>query len=172
MTPVVVDASAGVELMAGTKTGRALRVLLPPEPVLWAPETIYIEVGAVLRRCARRTPRGGPAHRRPKAGGWAHASGARAALALTPLNLVARADPASVVGLVRISPRDFRGIGGPDATQARGCTTSETKLSCCDGAREPGSGAEPQVGAVAPRGGQAAGWRMTVWPSFSSSRTR
>ncbi len=36
--------------MAGTKTGRALRVLLPPEPVLWAPETIYIEVGAVLRR--------------------------------------------------------------------------------------------------------------------------
>jgi predicted nucleic acid-binding protein len=50
VTPVVVDASAGVELMAGTKTGRALRVLLPPEPVLWAPETIYIEVGAVLRR--------------------------------------------------------------------------------------------------------------------------
>jgi len=50
VTPVVVDASAGVELIAGTKTGRALRVLLPPEPVLWAPDTIYVEVGSVLRR--------------------------------------------------------------------------------------------------------------------------
>lgn len=50
MTPVVVDASAGVELIEGTKTGRALRVLLPPDPVLWAPETIYVEVGTVLRR--------------------------------------------------------------------------------------------------------------------------
>ena len=36
--------------MAGTKTGRALRVLLPPDPVLWAPDTIYVEVGTVLRR--------------------------------------------------------------------------------------------------------------------------
>lgn len=50
MTPVVVDASAGVELIAGTKVGRALRMLLPPDPVLWAPETIYVEVGTVLRR--------------------------------------------------------------------------------------------------------------------------
>ncbi|MGH8835689.1 MAG: type II toxin-antitoxin system VapC family toxin [Actinomycetes bacterium] len=50
MTTVVVDASAGVELLAGTKIGRALRLLLPPDPVLWAPETIYVEVGTVLRR--------------------------------------------------------------------------------------------------------------------------
>jgi predicted nucleic acid-binding protein len=50
VTPVVVDASAGVELIAGTKVGRALRVLLPPDPVLWAPETIYVEVGTVLCR--------------------------------------------------------------------------------------------------------------------------
>lgn len=50
MTPVVVDASAGVEMIANTTRGRALRVLLPPEPVLWAPDTIYVEVGSVLRR--------------------------------------------------------------------------------------------------------------------------
>jgi predicted nucleic acid-binding protein len=50
VTPVVVDASAGVEIIAGTKVGRALRLLLPPDPVLWVPETLYVEVGTVLRR--------------------------------------------------------------------------------------------------------------------------
>lgn len=33
MTPVVIDASAGVELIADTTRGRALRALLPPDPV-------------------------------------------------------------------------------------------------------------------------------------------
>ncbi len=50
MTPVVIDASAGVELITDTITGRALRALLPPDAVPWAPETFYIEVGTVLRR--------------------------------------------------------------------------------------------------------------------------
>ncbi len=50
MTPVVIDASAGVELIADTIRGRALRTLLPADAVPWAPETFYLEVGAVLRR--------------------------------------------------------------------------------------------------------------------------
>ena len=50
MTPVVIDASAGVELIANTTRGRALRALLPPDSIPWAPETIYVEVGTVLRR--------------------------------------------------------------------------------------------------------------------------
>lgn len=50
MTPVVIDASAGVELVADTARGRALRALLPADAVPWAPETFYVEVGTVLRR--------------------------------------------------------------------------------------------------------------------------
>ena len=50
MTPVVIDASAGVELIADTTRGRALRELLPADAVPWAPETFYLEVGTVLRR--------------------------------------------------------------------------------------------------------------------------
>lgn len=50
MTPVVIDASAGVELVADTVRGRALRALLPPDAVPWAPEIFYVECGAVLRR--------------------------------------------------------------------------------------------------------------------------
>ncbi len=50
MTPVVIDASAGVELIADTTRGRALRSLLPVDAVPWVPETFYIEVGSVLRR--------------------------------------------------------------------------------------------------------------------------
>lgn len=50
MIPVVIDASAGVELIADTARGRALRRLLPTDTVPWAPDTFFIEVGAVLRR--------------------------------------------------------------------------------------------------------------------------
>lgn len=50
MTPVVIDASAGVELIADTTRGRALRTLLPVDAVPWVPETFYVEVGSVLRR--------------------------------------------------------------------------------------------------------------------------
>ncbi len=50
MTPVVIDASAGVELVADTTRGRALRALLPSDAVPWAPDTFYVEVGTVLRR--------------------------------------------------------------------------------------------------------------------------
>ena len=50
MTPVVIDASVGVELIADTTRGRALRSLLPADAVPWVPETFYVEVGSVLRR--------------------------------------------------------------------------------------------------------------------------
>ncbi len=50
MTPVVIDASAGVELIADTTRGRALRTLLPADATPWVPETFYVEVGTVLRR--------------------------------------------------------------------------------------------------------------------------
>lgn len=50
MTPVVIDASAGVELAADTIRGRALRTLLPSDAVPWVPEVFYVECGAVLRR--------------------------------------------------------------------------------------------------------------------------
>jgi predicted nucleic acid-binding protein len=50
VTPVVIDASAGVELAADTVRGRALRRLLPADAIAWAPELFYVECGAVLRR--------------------------------------------------------------------------------------------------------------------------
>ncbi len=50
MRAIVIDASAGVELVADTSRGRALRSLLPVDAVPWAPETFYVEVGTVLRR--------------------------------------------------------------------------------------------------------------------------
>jgi predicted nucleic acid-binding protein len=50
VTPVVIDASAGVELAADTVRGRALRKLLPSDAVPWVPEIFYAECGSVLRR--------------------------------------------------------------------------------------------------------------------------
>lgn len=50
MIPVVIDASAGVELVVDTVHGRALRGLLPIDAVPWAPDIFYVEVGTVLRR--------------------------------------------------------------------------------------------------------------------------
>lgn len=50
MNPVVIDASAGVELAADTFRGRALRTLLPADAVPWVPELFFVECGALLRR--------------------------------------------------------------------------------------------------------------------------
>ncbi|MBO0730214.1 MAG: type II toxin-antitoxin system VapC family toxin [Acidimicrobiaceae bacterium] len=47
---VVIDASAGVELVADTSRGRMLRRLLPPNPVPWVPDLFYGECGGVLRK--------------------------------------------------------------------------------------------------------------------------
>lgn len=49
-TPVVVDASAGVELLLGTEAGMALQARLPRPLVEWVPEIYYAEVAGVLRR--------------------------------------------------------------------------------------------------------------------------
>ncbi|MGB9227141.1 type II toxin-antitoxin system VapC family toxin [Mycobacterium sp.] len=50
MNPVVIDASAGVELAADTLRGRALRALLPADALPWVPDLFFVECGAVLRR--------------------------------------------------------------------------------------------------------------------------
>lgn len=50
MTPVVIDASAGVELAADTRRGRDMWKLLPSDAVPWVPDHFYVECGAVLRR--------------------------------------------------------------------------------------------------------------------------
>jgi hypothetical protein len=45
VTPVVIDASAAVELVADAVRGRAPRALLPGDAVPWVPETFFVEVG-------------------------------------------------------------------------------------------------------------------------------
>lgn len=50
MTPVVIDASAGAEMVGRTRRGRGLGRLLSPDAVGWVPEHFYAEVLAVLRR--------------------------------------------------------------------------------------------------------------------------
>jgi predicted nucleic acid-binding protein len=47
---VVLDASAGVEMLLGTPTGRRLQARLPTDPRLWVPEIYFTEVASVLRR--------------------------------------------------------------------------------------------------------------------------
>jgi hypothetical protein len=49
VTAVVIDASAGVEMVAGTRRGAALAKLLPAEAEGWVPEHFYAEVLAVGR---------------------------------------------------------------------------------------------------------------------------
>jgi predicted nucleic acid-binding protein len=49
VTPVVIDASAGVEILANTTRGRRLARLLPTDAVGWVPEHFYVEVAGVLR---------------------------------------------------------------------------------------------------------------------------
>lgn len=50
MTPLVLDASAGVELALQTPIGRRLEPLLPTEFDAWVPEHYFAECLAVLRR--------------------------------------------------------------------------------------------------------------------------
>lgn len=50
MTNLVIDASAGVELLLNSPSGRALTRKLPPTVQSWAPEHYFVEVGNVLRR--------------------------------------------------------------------------------------------------------------------------
>lgn len=50
MTAVVIDASAGAEIVAGTGRGRALARLVPADAEGWVPEHFYAEVLAVIRR--------------------------------------------------------------------------------------------------------------------------
>jgi predicted nucleic acid-binding protein len=50
VTPVVIDASAGAEILIDTARGRALARLLPADAVGWVPEHFYAEVMAVVRR--------------------------------------------------------------------------------------------------------------------------
>lgn len=49
-TPVVVDASAGVELLLSTEAGETLRSRLPRSIVEWVPEVYFSEVAGALRR--------------------------------------------------------------------------------------------------------------------------
>ena len=49
MTRVVIDASAGAEIVTATARGRALARLLPNDAELWVPEHFYVEVLGVLR---------------------------------------------------------------------------------------------------------------------------
>jgi predicted nucleic acid-binding protein len=49
-TPVVLDASAGVEILLRTPTGRRLLAKLPKDRKEWVPEIYYAEVAGVLRR--------------------------------------------------------------------------------------------------------------------------
>jgi predicted nucleic acid-binding protein len=50
VTAVVIDASAGAEMVADTRRGRALARLVPADAEGWVPEHFYAEVLAVLRR--------------------------------------------------------------------------------------------------------------------------
>lgn len=51
MTDLVLDASAGIEMIARTATGVRLAALVPSGATLWVPDGIFdVEVFAVLRR--------------------------------------------------------------------------------------------------------------------------
>jgi len=49
VTRVVIDASAGAEIVTATARGRALARLLPNDAELWVPQHFYVEVLGVLR---------------------------------------------------------------------------------------------------------------------------
>jgi predicted nucleic acid-binding protein len=50
LTAVVIDASAGTEIVADSRRGRALARLIPRGSEGWVPEHFYAEVGGTLRR--------------------------------------------------------------------------------------------------------------------------
>lgn len=49
MNNIVLDASAGVEMLLLTPTGRRLLAKLPDDPRTWVPEVYFTEVAGVLR---------------------------------------------------------------------------------------------------------------------------
>ena len=49
MTPVVIDASAGIEIVSDTARGRRLTALMPADAVGWVPKHFYVEVAGVIR---------------------------------------------------------------------------------------------------------------------------
>lgn len=54
MTTLVLDASASVELLLDTTTGRALQEILPVGAQWWVPEHFFVEVAGALRRAEIR----------------------------------------------------------------------------------------------------------------------
>lgn len=50
MTDLVLDASAGVELLLDTPLARQLTTRVPAGATWWVPEHYYLEVGSALRR--------------------------------------------------------------------------------------------------------------------------
>lgn len=54
MTTLVLDASASVDLLLETKTGRALHTRLPAGAQWWVPEHYFAEVAGALRRAEIR----------------------------------------------------------------------------------------------------------------------
>jgi predicted nucleic acid-binding protein len=50
VTDLVLDASAGVDLLLDTAAGRQLTTQLPQGATWWVPEHDYLEVGSTLRR--------------------------------------------------------------------------------------------------------------------------
>lgn len=54
MTALVLDASASVEILLDTPTGKVLQDLVPSGAEWWIPEHYYVEVGGALRRAEIR----------------------------------------------------------------------------------------------------------------------
>jgi predicted nucleic acid-binding protein len=55
VTDLVLDASASVDLLLDTATGRMLQQLLPSGARWWVPEHFYVEVAGALRRAELRS---------------------------------------------------------------------------------------------------------------------
>jgi predicted nucleic acid-binding protein len=54
VTVVVLDASAAAELVTRTALGRRLRKLAPSDAAWWAPDHLYVEAGAAVRKMRLR----------------------------------------------------------------------------------------------------------------------
>ncbi len=54
MSPVVLDASAGAEIVARTFLGRSLLALAPRDRTWWVPDHFHVETAAAVRRMLLR----------------------------------------------------------------------------------------------------------------------